>query len=124
MHSRVAILILISMFVSGCSFGGSGSAVGSPTATPHVGPSGGVTPAVVATSTSAPRDSAITPAGPVSNASGPESSPDASRPPVIGAGPGWNKLEPGGDTTCARGTPYAFWAHRGSTNKLLVFFEG
>jgi hypothetical protein len=23
--------------------------------------------------------------------------------------PGWNEIEPGGDTTCAHDTPYAYW---------------
>jgi hypothetical protein len=43
-------------------------------------------------------------------------------PPTLA--PGWTRLEPGGDTTCARGTPYAFWAHPGAADKLLIFFEG
>jgi hypothetical protein len=38
--------------------------------------------------------------------------------------PGWTKIEPGGATTCARGTPYAFWVRPGTVNKLLLFFEG
>lgn len=38
--------------------------------------------------------------------------------------PGWTRIEPGGDTACARGTPYHFWAHPGTVNRLLVYFEG
>lgn len=37
---------------------------------------------------------------------------------------GWTKIEPGGDTACARGTTYSFWVHPGKVNKLLLFFEG
>lgn len=37
---------------------------------------------------------------------------------------GWNKIEPGGETTCAHGTPYAYWVRPGSRNDLLVYFEG
>ena len=35
----------------------------------------------------------------------------------------WTKIVPGGRTTCARGTPYAFWFHDASPEKLLVFFQ-
>jgi Pectinacetylesterase len=35
----------------------------------------------------------------------------------------WTKVEPGGRTRCARGTPYAFWFHPGDPNKLLVYFQ-
>ncbi|HYP21692.1 MAG TPA: pectin acetylesterase-family hydrolase, partial [Chloroflexia bacterium] len=37
---------------------------------------------------------------------------------------GWTRIEPGGETICARGTPYAFWVRPGTVNKLLVYFEG
>ncbi|MEO8285704.1 MAG: pectin acetylesterase-family hydrolase [Chloroflexota bacterium] len=37
---------------------------------------------------------------------------------------GWTKIEPAGDTACARGTPFSFWVHPGRANKLLLFFEG
>ncbi len=37
---------------------------------------------------------------------------------------GWNRIEPGGDTACAHGTPYAFWVRRGRVNKLLVYLQG
>jgi Pectinacetylesterase len=36
----------------------------------------------------------------------------------------WQRIEPGGDTTCARGTPYAFWVRGGKTGRLLIFFQG
>lgn len=37
---------------------------------------------------------------------------------------GWNQLRPGGETICAKGTPYHFYVRRGSPETLLVFFEG
>lgn len=37
---------------------------------------------------------------------------------------GWNQLRPRGETTCAKGAPYHFYARRASAQKLLVFFEG
>jgi hypothetical protein len=37
---------------------------------------------------------------------------------------GWTKIEPGGDTICALGTPYAFYVHPGTVNRLVVYFEG
>jgi Pectinacetylesterase len=37
---------------------------------------------------------------------------------------GWERVEPGGETRCARGGKYAFWVRRGDPAKLLVFFQG
>ena len=36
----------------------------------------------------------------------------------------WTKVEPGGHTTCARGTTYSFWVRPGTVNRLLLYFEG
>jgi len=38
--------------------------------------------------------------------------------------PGWNVMVPGGDTTCARGTEYAYAVYKGSVNKLVIDFMG
>jgi hypothetical protein len=38
--------------------------------------------------------------------------------------PGWNTIEPGGDTTCSDGTPYKFLARPGDPAKLVVYFQG
>ena len=38
--------------------------------------------------------------------------------------PGWTKIEPGGDTICSRGTPYAYFVHPGTVNRLVVVFQG
>jgi hypothetical protein len=37
--------------------------------------------------------------------------------------PTWQKIEPGGATVCARGTPYAYWTHEGASDDLLIYFE-
>lgn len=37
---------------------------------------------------------------------------------------GWNKIEPGGETACAHSTPYAYWVRPGTSNQLMVYFEG
>ncbi len=38
----------------------------------------------------------------------------------------WNMIEPGGDTTCAYGTPYKFFVRPAEepTSKLMIYFEG
>ncbi len=37
---------------------------------------------------------------------------------------GWTKIEPGGDTICSQGTPYAYFVHPGTVNRLVVYFQG
>ncbi len=37
---------------------------------------------------------------------------------------GWNMIEPGGDTICSRGTPYHFYAREGTSDNLLIDFQG
>jgi hypothetical protein len=55
---------------------------------------------------------------------------DESRAPSLGTqhqsahSAQWFKVEPGGDTTCAQGTPYHFWTKGGTSDKLLVYFLG
>jgi hypothetical protein len=41
-----------------------------------------------------------------------------------GLAPGWNTIEPGGDTVCSDGTPYKFFVRPGSSDKLMVYFQG
>lgn len=38
--------------------------------------------------------------------------------------PGWNEIEPGGETVCSDGSPYRFLARPGDPEKLLVYFQG
>jgi len=37
---------------------------------------------------------------------------------------GWHEFIPGGDTTCSRGSTYAFLFRKGTENKILINFEG
>lgn len=37
---------------------------------------------------------------------------------------GWNEFDPGGDTICSRGSPYAYWVRPGKTNKVVIDFIG
>ena len=48
-------------------------------------------------------------------------------PPVAdltGLQPGWNTIEPGGNTICSDGSPYKFLVRPGNPAKLLVYFQG
>src|SRR5262249_1540967 len=35
----------------------------------------------------------------------------------------WTSVPTGGDTMCARGGPYNFWVHKGSSNDLMIYFQ-
>lgn len=37
---------------------------------------------------------------------------------------GWNQIDPGGQTSCARGGKYSFFVRKTTSSKLLVYFEG
>lgn len=43
---------------------------------------------------------------------------------IDGLAAGWNVIETGGDTICSDGTPYKFFVRPGSTDKLMVYFQG
>lgn len=46
---------------------------------------------------------------------------------LLGAGAqagDWHTVYPGGDTLCADGSPYAFHVRKGSSEKLMLFFNG
>jgi hypothetical protein len=38
--------------------------------------------------------------------------------------PGWSQIDPGGETSCARGGKYSFFVYKANSNKLLLYFEG
>jgi len=40
------------------------------------------------------------------------------------AASGWQRIEPGGRTACARGGRYAFWLRRGDPKRVVIFFQG
>lgn len=37
---------------------------------------------------------------------------------------GWSQIDPGGNTSCARGGKYSFFVRKANSNKLLIYFEG
>ncbi len=37
---------------------------------------------------------------------------------------GWNLIEPGGDTICSNGTPFAFWVRPGDSEKVVFYLQG
>ena len=44
----------------------------------------------------------------------------AESPKTPDLAPGWTKIEPDGDAICSLGTPYAFYVHPGTVNRLAV----
>jgi Pectinacetylesterase len=49
---------------------------------------------------------------------------DTPTPGIELLSPGWTKVEPGGRTMCARGTPWEFYVRPGTVNKVVVELEG
>ena len=45
-------------------------------------------------------------------------------PGILDLPPGWTFIEPGGDTTCARGTPFSYFVRPGTVNRLVIEFRG
>jgi len=63
----------------------------------------------------------------VAGCTGGDRSPEPAKPPAttaVVAPAGWERVEPGGRTRCARGGRFAFWARIAAPDRLLVFFEG
>jgi hypothetical protein len=44
--------------------------------------------------------------------------------PTIAADAGWQRVEPGGKTACARGGDYAFWTRVRDPKRVVLFFQG
>jgi hypothetical protein len=45
--------------------------------------------------------------------------------PLAALDAGWNQVDPGGETTCAAGTPYAFFVRPvEDSSRLLIYFQG
>jgi len=62
-------------------------------------------------------------ATPVATAAGsPTAQAGAAKTPDLA--PGWTKIEPGGETICSQGTPFAYFVHPGTVNRLVVYFQG
>lgn len=45
-------------------------------------------------------------------------------PSLAELSPGWNRIEPGGETKCARGDQFWFFVRPGTVNKLAIAFDG
>lgn len=55
--------------------------------------------------------------------SGSSSGPPAEGP-ITSLPAGWQEVAPGGSTTCSDGSPFRFWARRGSVNRVVIDFRG
>lgn len=44
--------------------------------------------------------------------------------PLLALAPGWNTIRPGGQTTCADGSAFAFFVRPGSPDSLLFYLQG
>jgi len=64
--------------------------------------------------------STATPAA--TEAPSPGATAESSKTPDLA--PGWTKIEPGGDTICSRGTPFVYFVHPGTVNRLVIYFQG
>lgn len=42
----------------------------------------------------------------------------------LAQGQGWQKIEPGGQTACVDGSPYAYYVQKGDPSKLIIDFQG
>ncbi len=49
---------------------------------------------------------------------------ESSKDPFEALDPYWNRIEPGGESICSTGTPYAFYFHPGNVDKIMVYFDG
>lgn len=44
-------------------------------------------------------------------------------PSITSLPSGWTRVEPGGYTRCAYNTPFVYWVHPGTINRLLIYFQ-
>jgi Pectinacetylesterase len=44
--------------------------------------------------------------------------------PAVTPEPRWVRLQPGGETSCARGGTYSFWVRGADPTRLVIFFQG
>lgn len=54
----------------------------------------------------------------------PGTDPETEKDGIFSLQPGWNTIEPGGDTICSRGTPYRYFVRPGTVNKVVVELRG
>ncbi len=118
---KTQMWLLIFLVVGGCSLP-SQPARQTPTsagvASPMPGlaaPINGSTPQLESSTQTAASDLQLNPAG----------APDITAlPGLADLQPGWNQMDPGGATTCARGGKYSFFVRKTTSDKLLIYFEG
>jgi hypothetical protein len=48
----------------------------------------------------------------------------AQEPSITKLRAGWNSIEPGGATTCSRGTPFQYFVRPGTVNRVVIDFRG
>ncbi len=110
-----ACLLLAVLLVSGCGL--NPPARPSPTPTP---PAASPTPGPTAAATPKPSP---TPVPTLAHA--PLPTPNLAALPRLADLPlGWNQIDPGGATACARGGKYSFWVRKTTSARLMVYFEG
>ena len=80
-----------------------------------------ITPAATATP-AATITAAATATGAATAAASPTTT--AGTPQTPGLAAGWTKIAPGGETICSRGTPFVYFVHPGTVNRLVVYFQG
>ncbi|WP_433933466.1 pectin acetylesterase-family hydrolase [Sorangium cellulosum] len=59
--------------------------------------------------------------GPSAKDESPNGAPKAG---ILSLAPGWNTIEPGGETTCSRGDPFKYFVRPGTVNRVIVEFRG
>jgi len=117
--AAVLAVVLLALVAAACDGGeeeeGAANATRTPTATVAGTPRPTGTAAVTAEATRTPVGTPTPPAD------GTPTLPPGGTPALAA---GWTKIEPGGETVCAQGTPYAFYVHPGTVNRLAVNFQG
>jgi hypothetical protein len=132
------VMIVVSLVLGACTLGGespappprtalptpAGNTAGAPTA--PVPPTRAPATGVSAPPPTPPAGRPATRTAPATLVAAPPAASTGPTPPslVPDLAPGWTKITPGGATTCSRDTPYAFWVHPGTVNRLLVNFAG
>ena len=124
MKRGLPVAVVVSLLLSACTLGRENPAP--PTATAPLAATAAPSPTRAVAATAPPPVSPLTAPTPtaVAAATAPSPSAPGGIPLLPALAAGWTKIEPGGATTCSRDTPYAFWVHPGTVNRLLVNFEG
>ena len=125
----ILAMVLLALVAAACGGdegeAGATNATRTPAATVAASPRPTGTAAATVAGSPRPTETAVTT---VAGNPRPTGTATATAAPSTGGTPslpaGWTKIEPGGETLCSTGTPYAFWVHPGTVNRLVVYFEG